>query len=138
MKIKASMKTKSAYIIFAILFIGACLLFFLFRGNESSQQTVSESQRVNVSKTTPRLSHSLDSAADHDLGTRVKSHGSVQLKHPSEKHNKDKVISAVFSAITGRTPSNELSVEDLDSLINVLLDKDAPIKDRRNAAWILA
>jgi HEAT repeat protein len=139
MKIKASMKIKSAFTIFAILFIGTCLLFFLFLGNGSNQQTVSDSQRVEVSKTPPVISHSLDSAAaDHDPAPRVKSHGSVQLEIPSEELKKEKAISAVFSAINGRTPSNGISEEDPDTLINILLDKDAPLRDRRNAAWILA
>lgn len=133
------MKTKSAFTIFAILFMGTGLLFLLFLGNGSNQQTVSNSQRVDVSKTSPMISHSLDSAvADHDPKPRVKSHGSIQLEIPSEEQKKEKAISAVFSAISGRTPSNKISEEDPDTLINIFLDKDAPLSDRRNAAWILA
>ena len=119
--------------------MGTCSLFFFFLGNGSNQQAVSDSQRAYVSKPPPMISNSLDSAvADHDPEPGVKSQGSVQLEIPSAEQKKEKAISAVFSAINGRPLSNGISEEDPDTLINILLDKDLPLSDRRNAAWILA
>jgi HEAT repeat protein len=133
------MNKDTAISLFAVVGCAAIVIgFFWLRENTSKPVIKSHPVKVvsDMAKSPQSMELSQSSEASK-LSSGIKNeqsdiHKSIDL---SEEAVRERVLSAILGGITGQSAIDELSEEEL---LSVLFDRDAIVKMRRRAAWTLA
>jgi len=129
-------KANKKFIVFSIgfIFLGAVLAAGLALKKHGPRKAVDQYQVGTVAGLKSGTAQPTDNSRSQ-LNSPNKYSDVITSGDSLEDIDEEKMLSAVFSLVAGDQVSQELSE---DELISILFDQKASLKDRRQAAWTLA